>query len=374
MTRFTSVYIHYPFCLRKCHYCDFVSLPREDNLDLAAAYPELLRQELALWQGEADLSGLCTVYFGGGTPSLLEPEQAASLLALLPTAREITLEANPETVVPDRLAAFRAAGVNRLSLGVQSFQPRLLKLMGRCHSPEQAVEALASARAAGFDNIGLDLIYGLPEQTLAQWQNDVEEAVRLAPEHISLYALALSEHSPWGRQAAAGQLAAAADDLAADMEELAVMMLRQAGYCHYEIANFARPGYESLHNTAYWQRANYLGLGAAAASCAAAHRWANQRDPYAYGSAIRSGSLPRIEEEWLTIEQVIGEALFLGLRLLAGIRRADFAAQYGVDPVQRFKKQLRPLIEAGLLEVNEQTMRLTEKGVLLSNRVFAEFV
>lgn len=374
MTKFTSVYIHYPFCRRKCNYCDFASIPLDEAPQLAAQYPELLRQELALWGDEADLSALRTVYLGGGTPSLMEPSQAAAIMALLPGAAEITLEANPETIDQSRLAAFRVAGIDRLSLGAQSFQPPLLQAMGRGHSAEQTAQAVTAARVAGFSNIGLDLIYGLPGQSLQQWRDDIEQALALTPQHLSLYCLALTPLSPWGRLAETGQLWPAGDDQAADMAELAAQLLIAAGYHHYEIANFALPGFESQHNSAYWQRANYLGLGAAAASCAAEHRWTNQRQPDAYAAAILDGRLPIIEEEWLDMDQVLGEAMFLGLRLLDGIDIAAFTAQYGVDPRRRFRKELARMNKAGLLIEAQGRLLLTPRGTLLGDRVFAEFV
>lgn len=372
--KFASIYIHYPFCLRKCNYCDFASVPCHEHGELAARYPALLKAELELWREAADFSALRTVYFGGGTPSLLPAEEIAALLALLPPATEITLEANPETLDGDKLAALREAGIDRLSIGAQSFDEKQLLAMGRGHSPGQTRQAMELARLAGFDNIGLDLIYGLPGQTLADWQEDIRQAVALEPQHISLYALTLSPQTPWGRLAAEGRLIPADDDAAAEMEEAALEMLRAAGYGHYEIANFARSGFESRHNSAYWRRENYLGLGAAAASCAAEHRWANERDINAYAAAIDAGRLPKIEEEWLSIDQVMGEAIFLGLRLLEGVDTAAFAAQYGADPLKRFRKSIDRMIRAGLMEVDGPMMRLTEKGVLLGNQVFAEFV
>ena len=259
--RIDALYIHIPFCLRKCNYCDFVSFPRSGREELFAAYHGLLEQELELWRREADLTRISTVYFGGGTPSLLAADTVSRLLGRLPAVTECTLEANPETVDLPRLAAFRQAGIDRLSLGVQSFDAELLRAMGRGHDGEQAARAVSLARQAGFDNISLDLIYGLPGQTVAQWRDSLERAAELAPEHISLYGLTIHENTPWGEALAAGRLEAPDDDLAADMLELALDFLPEQGFVQYEIANFARPGRESRHNCAYWQRDNYLGLG-----------------------------------------------------------------------------------------------------------------
>ena len=372
--RIDSLYVHIPFCLRKCNYCDFVSFPVSGCGDLYAAYPDLLQRELSLWQEEADLSRLSTVYFGGGTPSLIEPEQARRLLERLPRVSECTLEANPETVDGLRLAAFREAGVDRLSLGAQSFDSGLLAAMGRGHDGEGTARAVRDAREAGFDNISLDLIYGLPEQTIEQWRDSLERAVDLSPEHISLYGLTIHPDTPWGRALAAGDLAAPDDDLAADMLELAMDWLPRQGYLQYEIANFARPGRESRHNCAYWQRDNYLGLGLAASSCLNDHRFANTADPRQYAEAVREGRLPWAEDEHYDLDQIMGEAMFLGLRLLRGVDVADFERRYGVNPLKRFRAELWQLQKQGLVECDESRIRLTRRGVVLGNLVFEQFV
>ena len=372
--RIDSLYVHIPFCLRKCNYCDFVSFPVSGCGDLYAAYPDLLQRELSLWRDEADLSRLSTVYFGGGTPSLIEPEQVHRLLDRLPEVSECTLEANPETVDAARLAAFREAGVDRLSLGVQSFDLGLLQAMGRGHDGEGTARAVRDAREAGFDNISLDLIYGLPEQTIEQWRDSLERAVDLSPEHISLYGLTIHPDTPWGRALAAGDLAAPDDDLAVDMLELAMDWLPRQGYLQYEIANFARPGRESRHNCAYWQRDNYLGLGLAASSCLNDHRFANTPDPRQYAEAVREGRLPWAEDEHYDIDQIMGEAMFLGLRLLRGVDVADFERRYGADPRKRFRTELWQLQKQGLVECDESSIRLTRRGVALGNLVFEQFV
>jgi oxygen-independent coproporphyrinogen III oxidase len=374
-----SVYIHIPFCLRKCPYCDFLSLPLAEHRPCRAAYPGLLQAELALWQenesvGRLDFSRLRTIYFGGGTPSLLQPEEIAALLQLFPPAAEITLEANPETLDRGKLAAFRLAGINRLSLGVQSFEPRLLTAMGRGHSPEDAARAVREARQEGFDNISIDLIYGLPEQSLADWRQDLQQALALDTQHISLYGLTLEPDTPWGEQAEAGELPLPDDDAQADMLELACDNLAEAGFIHYEISNFARPGFESRHNLAYWQRDNYLGLGASAASCLFDHRVYNQKNLTAYRRLVEVGRLPLLDEEWLSIEQVLSEAIFLGLRLLEGIDFSAFYGRYGVDPRRRYRREIGHMQENGLLQVDEQGMRLTRRGLLLGNEVFRAFV
>jgi oxygen-independent coproporphyrinogen-3 oxidase len=277
-------------------------------------------------------------------------------------------------VSDDKLAAWRAAGVNRLSLGAQCFDDALLKAMGRPHASAQIGEAVHQARTAGFGNISIDLIYGLPGQDLSAWREDLAQALELEVEHISLYGLSLSEDSPWGQKAAAGCLAVPDQDISADMLEAALDMLAGAGYLHYEISNFARAGYESRHNIAYWQRENYLGLGAAAASCHGEKRWFNERDITAYEEALAQGRLPQIEEEKLSIEEVLGEAVFLGLRLIAGVDLQEFAQRYGTQAERYYKKPLRRLQRQGLVEIAEGHLRLTRRGILLGNEVFMQFL
>ena len=373
--KISSVYLHIPFCLRKCYYCDFASFPLPGRERELADYPSLLHKELELWQEEAaDFAALETVYLGGGTPSLLPPDTVADILSSFPPVQEITLEANPETVDAAKLQAFRDAGVNRLSLGVQSFHDTLLSAMGRGHSGAQAKSAVTAARSAGFTNVSIDLIYGLPGQTLQQWREDLEDALSLTTEHISLYGLSLHEGTPWGDLEAKGELFAADEDTSADMLELAVSILKQQGFHHYEISNFARPGWESRHNTAYWQRKNYLGLGVAAASCLLNRRFDNVRDFDAYQSSLIQGKRPVAVEEILTMEQVLAEAVFLGLRMTEGISFVRFEENYGVNPRRYFKKQIVKLERFGLLAVDENGMRLTDRGLMLGNQAFAEFI
>jgi oxygen-independent coproporphyrinogen-3 oxidase len=218
------------------------------------------------------------------------------------------------------------------------------------------------------------LIYGLPGQTLAQWQADLVQALALGLQHISLYGLSVEADTPWGKMQAAGELVPIDDDLAADMFELALELLPAAGFCHYEISNFALDGYQSRHNLAYWQRHNYLGLGVAAAGCVLNHRIYNEKDPLAYSQRVSKGELPIAEEEFLTIDQVIAEAVFLGLRMREGIDFFAFRRQYGIDPGIRFRKEISRMVDKGLLMVDERGMRLSQRGLLLGNEVFRAFV
>lgn len=366
-----SLYVHVPFCLRKCNYCDFYSLPVFGCREQFHQYPKLLEEELNLWTQQVEMNVLTTIYFGGGTPSLLAPKDIAHFLSQLNYLQaEITLEANPETLTAKNLYGFRSAGINRLSIGAQSFDAQRLIHMGRSHTPEQTRSAVREGRAAGFTNIGLDLIYGLPGQTLAEWEQDLDQALELETEHISLYGLTISAGCPWGQ---AG-VHAENDDNQADMVELAMDKLARAGFLHYEIANFAKPGYASRHNTAYWRREDYLGLGPAGASCIGNHRWTNLNDLDRWAAAIEQQDRPLLAEEQLSIDQVIAEAIFLGLRLLDGVDCIAFAKQYGVDPRKRFKREIHRMEKAGLLEEAQDRLRLTRRGILLGDAVFAEFM
>ena len=377
--RFNHLYIHVPFCQSKCHYCDFTSYPLADAEQNLNGYGALLEQELQLWQHKAELGPWRSIYWGGGTPSLLPLSALSDLMALLKAQgladnAEITLEANPESLTAEALAAWQKAGINRLSIGVQSFDDELLAAMNRPHTAAEAYNTIKLAQTAGFTNISLDLIYGLPEQNLAAWQADLEAAVVLAPQHISLYGLSLSKQSVWGRAEQAGSLIIADQDLSADLLEEAIRFLPQAGFKQYEIANFAKSGFESRHNTAYWQRDNYLGLGAAASSCAGLERWNNQRDLGVYQACLKQGELPRFELEQLSIEEVLGEALFLGLRQTKGLNLANYQERYGISPLKYYRHALQRLQKQGLVEVADGHLRLTERGLLLGNEVFEEFV
>lgn len=373
--KFTSVYIHIPFCRRKCNYCDFVSYPVEEQQRYFSVYGDLLLKELKLWQCQGgDFSALESIYFGGGTPSLLAVETIAAVLSCLPQAAEITLEANPETVDLTYLQQLRKTGVNRLSLGAQSFNDQALRSMGRCHTVEQTKAAFGAARQAGFTNINIDLIYGWPNQDKSLLQTDLQAALALGPQHISLYGLSLSEQSPWGQKKLAGQLAIADSDLSADLQEMAMETLESAGLWQYEIANYALKGFASRHNCAYWRRQNYLGIGCAAASCYMNQRWSNLRNLGDYTVTVEQDQLPVCERETLSIDEVIAEAIFLGLRLRQGIDLDQFAGQYGLRVEIRFAKQIRQLVNDGLLVVEDGSMRLSKKGILLGNEVFYKFI
>lgn len=379
---YNRLYIHIPFCLEKCGYCAFISgKPKAGDVE---NYHRLLLKEMQLVSADSESGrSLDSIYFGGGTPSLLHPQQVAGIIgqaeklfSLSPDA-EITLEANPGTVDEDRLRAFRAVGVNRLSLGVQTFDETLLRCLGRVHDAGQARRAFQDARRAGFDNIGIDLIHALPGQTLSQWQADLQEAVRLSPEHISVYGLSVEEGTPFSLRYLEDSPDIPDDDRSAEMFEAADTVLTAAGYQHYEIANYARPGYRSRHNSGYWRRDGYLGLGVGAHSFLRkghGFRFSNHETLEEYSAALSAGRLPRQDQHDLTREDAMAEFMFLGLRLAEGVSHESFEGEFDSTLQTVYGTDVDELIRVGLLQQQQGVLRLTRRGLLLSNQVFARFL
>ncbi len=377
---FQGLYVHIPFCRSRCRYCDFFSYgscSNQGEKELQECYADYICREIALWRGQGRLQSL---YLGGGTPTVLPAEQ---LIAIITAARhcldlqaeaEITVEANPATVDQASLRLLKAGGVNRLSLGAQSFQPEELQAMGRLHTPADIEKTVAAARQAGFENIGIDLIYGLPEQTKISWANTLEQALALGTPHISLYSLGVDNASPWGKLYAAGQLCLPDEDLVADMFQLAIDRLNKAGVLQYEIANFAWPGFASRHNSIYWQRLDYLGVGLAAASCQGNRRFVNGTDHTAWRRAIDQNNFPPAETEILPPEMVLAEKVFLGFRLLKGINAQEINQEFGVDIQVYYRKEFDNLVKKGLIQKTPAGYSLTPRGVFLGNLVFAAFL
>jgi len=379
---FTRLYFHIPFCRRKCPYCAFVS--REPSAGDLEGYDDCLSAEMDLAaRAFTAEKPLASVYFGGGTPSLLDPGQVARLLERaahlfgLGQRAEVTLEANPGTVDRERLAAFRSAGVNRLSLGVQSFHAPMLTALGRIHSAAETLEAFRAARAAGFANIGIDLIHALPGQDLPLWRSELEQARALAPDHISVYGLTVEEGTPFAGRYGDDSPLLPDEDLAAAMFEEADDILTAAGYEHYEIANYALPGRRSDHNSGYWRRDGYLGLGAGAHSFLRRGygvRFGNPADLDAYAGAIARGILAHQDEQSLTRQDAMAEFMFLGLRLADGVGESGFRQEFGVGMEETFGREMAKLTNLGLMERTGDGVRLTRRGMLLSNQVFAHFL
>ena len=380
---FTRLYIHIPYCRQKCPYCAFFS--QEQTGDDLALYAELLRQEMSLAaENSAQHHQLDSVYFGGGTPSLMDPHQVEGLIQQardlfgLAAKAEVTLEANPGTVAFQRLADFRQAGITRLSLGIQSFDDRMLRSLGRIHTAQQAREAFTEARRAGFENIGIDLIHALPGQTGAMWLAELQQALQLSPEHVSIYGLTIEDDTPFAEQFADDIPLLPDEDLAAEMFEMADDLLETSGYEHYEIANYARAGFRSRHNSGYWKRDGYLGLGAGAHSFLrdAGHgtRFSNVADLEEYRTSLENGILPRRDVMPLSRPDAMAEHLFLGLRMSAGVQPNVFEREFGTRLQDVFGPKLTMLQGQGLLTETRSGICLTRRGMLLSNRVFQEFL
>ena len=388
-----SLYLHIPFCHAKCHYCDFNSYA--GMLGLRERYVEALLREISFAGAQstrADGSRMrCrTIFLGGGTPSLLLPEQVDALLNATRAAfaldadAEITLEANPGTLEYGRLDELRAVGVNRLSMGAQSFDSEILRWMGRIHSPDEVEQAFRTGRAAGFSNINLDFIYAVPGQSLATWESTLDRALALAPDHLSLYSLIVEEGTPLFRWVEQGKVIPAEEDLAADMYERAIERLGQRGYEHYEISNWAMPGHECHHNLTYWGNLPYIGLGAGAHGWTGRTRYSETRPvrdyitramavPCAAAAEIALPTLPAlavIEREDISRELSMAETAILGMRLVTGVDLARFERRFGVSFDSVFGERLAPVAEYGLVERVDGRIRLTERGLLLGNEVF----
>jgi oxygen-independent coproporphyrinogen-3 oxidase len=374
-----GVYVHVPFCSAICNYCNFNRGLFDESLK--TRYLEALLSEIRGAGPSPSLDASAdTLFFGGGTPSLLTSSEIERIIdacraALgLVASAEITLEANPETVDTARLEGFRRAGVNRLSFGVQSFRDEELRRLERLHSAGRAEEAVRMARAAGFDNISLDLMMWLPQQTVEQWMVSVERAIGVGAEHLSLYMLEVYPHLPLKQQMVRNGWAQMPDDIAAEMYEAAMARLESAEYEQYEISNVAKPGRRSRHNLKYWSDGEWLGFGPGAHSTRDGCRWKNVSSTDDYVQRIASRSTVVAERRDLTGDERLGDALFTGLRLNDGIELSTLSGRYATDIWQRYGERLSPYLEAGLLLKEGDRMRLTRQGMLLAHEVMAIFV
>src|SRR5437764_3199685 len=393
-----GIYIHIPFCRSRCSYCDFATGMYESGI--AGRYVSALCAELKAWREVEQPSVADTIYFGGGTPSLLKPTQIARILNSIKDrfevgdSAEITLEINPgsggtsaaskqtESGLDAALGRqhshhsimreLHALGINRASFGAQTFDDRELKQLGRTHGAADISTTFQQLRETGFANINFDLIAGLPGQTLDGWKRNLEEALRLRPEHLSLYLLDVHEGTPLADQIKSGMRPKPDDDLAAEMYVTMIEEVRAAGYEHYEISNFCLPGFESRHNTKYWRGAAYYGFGCSAHSYdGARQRWANERDAAKYVAMIDQNRSPIVERTNLSDEEARSESIFLGLRLMRGIDLQNHRARFGKDLRQEHGGELDRLEEAGLIRTDRDVLKLTMRGALLSNEVFA---
>lgn len=378
MNQLAGIYIHIPFCETRCHYCNFATGGYESETArryVAGILAEIERAEITPEMRQVD-----SIYFGGGTPTTLSIEQLSSILNLCrnrfdvsPDA-EITSEANPGTISLEFLEGLRATGVNRLSFGVQSFDDGELQMIGRSHSSEEAREAVRRARAAGFANVSIDLIAGLPEQKMATWRRNLAEAFALKPDHLSVYLLELYKDAPLLHRINRGELHAIEDELTVEMYFALKDEAERHGFDHYEISNWGRPGFESRHNLKYWTGAPYWAFGVSAAGYDGARRWSNTRNIHEYLTKIESGESPVAEVIELDDEDRQSENLFLRLRLKEGVNLREHEARFGVNVVERYADDLARLDEAGLIELNDGILKISRAGTVLANEVFEAFV
>ncbi|MDZ4346976.1 MAG: radical SAM family heme chaperone HemW [Candidatus Binatia bacterium] len=381
-----SLYIHIPYCISKCPYCDFNShvvpeIPEKQ-------YTEALLRELDHYGSHDEWQNrpVQSIFFGGGTPSTFKPTSIGNILARAGTTFpldadcEITLEANPGTVDQENFFGYRDAGVNRISVGVQSFQPRLLKFLGRAHSAEEAHKALEVVRKAGFDNFSLDLMYANPSQTLFELEADLDSALTFRSPHLSAYNLTFEEGTPFGHEYRSGRMKSLTEDEEIAMAELVERKLKEAGLQRYEISNYARPGCHSRHNVNYWRGGDYLGLGAGAHSYqrmktdgVMGRRWSNETNPGRYMALGMESGVAVVDRETIDETKAVGEFLFLGLRMTEGISNDEFCSRFSKSPLD-FYPQIRTWSEAGLMEERDGRLFFTRKGLLLANSIFVEFV
>jgi oxygen-independent coproporphyrinogen-3 oxidase len=380
MSAMVGIYIHIPFCATRCHYCNFATGGYES--ELARRYTAAVRQEIerADVSNKTGMRRVDTIYFGGGTPTTLTVAQISSLIEACRGAfdvapdSEITAEANPGSISQNYLEELRAAGVNRLSFGAQSFDDGELRMIGRTHSSEEASEAVRTARAAGFANVSIDLIAGLPEQKMETWRRNLEEAFALEPDHLSVYLLELYKDAPLLHRINRGELRAIDDELTVEMYFALLDEAERRGFDHYEISNWSRPGFESRHNLKYWIGALYWAFGVSAAGYDGRTRWSNTRNIHEYLAKLESGESPVAERIELDDDDRQSENLFLRLRLKDGVDLDDHLRRFGVDALERYRDEIERLREAGLIELGENRLKISRAGTVLANEVFAAFV
>ena len=369
----SSAYVHIPFCTQICYYCDFSKVfIKNQPVD---AYLEHLIQETRSYE----IGKLRTLYIGGGTPTALSAQQLAYLLTELSKVmdlsevEEFTIEANPGDLDPDKIAVLKDSQVNRVSLGVQTFDNKMLKKIGRSHQEQDIYDNIRHLKQAGFDNISIDLIYALPGQTMEQVKENVAKAIDLDIPHMSLYSLILENHTVFMNRMRRGKLPLPKEELEAEMFEYIIEELEKAGFEHYEISNFSKPGFESRHNLVYWDNAEYYGLGAGASGYVDGIRYKNHGPIRHYLEAVEAGKA-RITEEHLTLEEKMEEELFLGLRKKTGVSKARFEEKFGVSFDQRYGQVVASLTEQGLLVPDDKQVRMTKRGLFLGDTVAEKFI
>lgn len=375
-----GLYLHVPFCVAKCGYCDFVSYPLQEQH--VHGYIEGLRKEAEFYSQQQELGSriVNTVFLGGGTPTCLETANICHIVQILREYFtwhdncEATVEANPGTVTLDKLQKLRKEGISRLSFGVQAFQDQLLQRLGRIHRAQEVHASITAARQAGFDNISLDLMFGLPGQSLTQWQDTLQRAVAIEPEHLSCYSLKIEPGTAFAKEQALGRLVPPSEELELEMFLWAIEFLRAQGYEQYEISNFAKPGYQCQHNLRYWQCDEYLGLGPAAHSYVHGVRWSNVAKLQEYIHLVEKGAAAQAEIEPIDADIARVEYLIMGLRLNQGIDLAEFARRFGSEMETWYKQELASLCQQDLLKITDGRLALTDRALPIANLVLEKFV
>lgn len=386
-----SLYVHVPFCVQKCDYCAFYSHSlRESSKELISVYLEGLEIELAKRQKDAP-QGVSSLFIGGGTPSVLEARDLERLLMMIRRffstgpQMEKTMEGNPGTLTEEKIALIQHYGINRFSLGVQSFNDQLLKAVGRIHTADQARKAIHGLRCAGFKNLNLDLMFGLPGQSIGIWQETIEEAISNSPEHLSLYGLMLEEGTPLSKRFSESNALCPADlecgllpdeEMQAEMYEWAVRRLKKSGYRQYETSNFARKGYECRHNLGYWRGEDYLGVGPGGVTCLNRVRWKNIEDVHTYYHRLleRRSPLDESGKEELTLRECMAERMILGLRLEEGVHLQSFKNDFGVDLRDIYQGVLERYKNKNVFIIKGDYFRLDSKYSFIANSILQEFV
>ena len=370
-----SLYIHIPFCISKCIYCDFNSIVMKSQM--VDEYLKAIEQEL---QSEAGKHSFRTVFIGGGTPTVLNETQLDRLLSMIskhvdvPNLKEYTIEVNPGTLSDEKAIIMKNCHVDRVSIGIQSFNDRYLKLLGRIHSADEAKDVFFNLREKGFENISIDLIYGYPAQIINEWKKDLQECCKLDPEHISSYCLTYEQGTPIVEMTDSGTLKKLSEKEELKMYEFTNDFLCDKGYNHYEISNFAKEGKECLHNTVYWENREYIGIGAGAFSYVNGERFCKIKNVKEYISSVRSKKRLKCFSEKLPQKKRASEILIMALRMTSGISREEFIQRSGFDLNELFEKQLNNLTEAGLINFGDERVKLTRKGLSLADSVMMEFV
>ncbi len=374
-----GLYLHFPFCISKCPYCDFNSYQlKEDNQ--ISSYISALYQEITAYSKKLKKSNITTVYLGGGTPTIISGVQIYNILEFckdkfnIDKNAEITIEANPGTLDGEKLKLLIESGINRLSLGAQSFSNLFLKKLGRIHNAQDIIDSYYLAREKGFNNINIDIMFALPDQTTEDLQVTLKKAVSLKPDHLSLYNLTIKPGTEYYKKYKRGKLKLSTEDEEFDMYNWAINFLEESDFEHYEIANFARPYKRSMHNLIYWKNKPYLGIGAGAYSFIKGYRYMNYENPARYIKEIMSGKLPVDNGEKLSLRKRMIETIILGLRTKDGVDYKKFKTRFGVNLNNIFPEQIKKMVNLGLLQKDNHRIKLTKKGIFLANTVFREFV